>query len=188
MMRLSVMGPPGAGKGTQCAKLAERFHVPHISTGDLFRHHISSRTEMGQRVQKYLNSGEYVPDEITTEMVRKRLDEQDATQGFILDGYPRTTVQVGDLDSMLATKATGLNKVVVVEVPPADLLSRLSKRAREQGRPDDDQEVIRRRAEVYQEQTAPVLNLYKTRGQVVEVSGSGSIEDVFKRILTAVGA
>ena len=92
------MGPPGAGKGTQCAKLAERFQVPHISTGDLFRHHISSQTEMGQRVQKYLNSGEYVPDEITTEMVRKRLDEPDATQGFILDGYPRTTVQVGDLD------------------------------------------------------------------------------------------
>ena len=188
MMRLLVMGPPGAGKGTQCVKLAERFGVPHISSGDLFRHHISNKTELGVTVQKYLDSGEYVPDEITTEMVRKRLDEPDATAGFILDGYPRTTVQVGDLDSMLATTASGLNKVVVVEVPDDDLVARLAKRAREQGRADDDENVVRRRVEVYQEQTEPVLDLYKKRGQVVEVSGLGSVEDVFDRIVTAVGA
>lgn len=188
MIRLLVMGPPGAGKGTQCVKLAEHFSVPHISSGDLFRHHISNKTTLGQTVQKYLDSGEYVPDQITTEMVRERLDQPDASEGFVLDGYPRTTVQVGDLDSMLATTASGLNSVLVISVPENDLVARLAKRASEQGRADDDESVVRRRVQVYQEQTEPVLELYRKRGQVIEIDGLGSVDEVFSRLLAAVGA
>lgn len=185
-MRLVVMGPPGAGKGTQCAKLANEFQVPHISSGDLFRHHISNKTELGQQVQKFLDSGEYVPDEITTSMVRARLDEPDAQNGFILDGYPRTTVQVGDLDSMLDSTASALNQVISMRVRPESLVARLTERARLQGRPDDDAAVVRRRVEVYEEQTKPVLDLYKVRGQVVEVDGDGSVDEVFARLMAAV--
>ena len=180
------MGPPGAGKGTQCVRLAEHFEVPHISSGDLFRHHISNRTELGQQVQKFLDSGEYVPDEITTSMVRARLDEPDAQDGFILDGYPRTTAQVGDLDSMLAGSANPLDRVIAMRVSSESLLARLSERAKLQGRQDDDAAVVNRRVEVYQEQTKPVLDLYEKRGQVVEVDGEGTTDEVFARLLAAV--
>ncbi len=185
-MRIVVMGPPGAGKGTQCVKLAEHFEVPHVSSGDLFRHHISNKTQLGQQVQKYLDTGEYVPDEITTSMVRARLDEPDAQTGFILDGYPRTTAQVGDLDSMLSGTASGLNQVVSMQVKPESLVARLTERAKQQGRPDDDAAVVARRVEVYQEQTKPVLDLYQARGQVVEIDGDGSVDEVFERLLAAI--
>lgn len=186
MIRLVVMGPPGSGKGTQCVLLARHFHVPHISSGDLFRHHISNNTELGQQVQKFLDSGEYVPDELTTSMVRSRLDEPDAQSGFILDGYPRTTVQVGDLDSMLVGNAAGLNRVISMNVSPESLVARITQRAGLQGRPDDDELVVGRRVEVYQEQTKPVLDLYRERGQLEEINGEGAVEEVFARLLESV--
>lgn len=186
MTRLLVMGPPGAGKGTQCVKLAEHFGVPHISTGDLFRSHIKNQTELGKKVQTYLDSGEYVPDDVTTDMLRARLDEPDASQGFVLDGYPRTVGQVGELDSILSNLDSSLDRVLVIEVAPDELIARLTKRAEAEGRSDDDEQVVRRRVEVYRQQTEPVLELYQKRGQAVSVDGVGSIEEVSDRLRAAV--
>jgi adenylate kinase len=177
------MGPPGAGKGTQAAIIASRLGIPHISTGDLFRANLSEGTALGAEAKKYMDAGEYVPDSVTNDMVRDRLTHSDATDGFLLDGYPRTTAQVVELDSMLGQES--LDKVLVLTAETDEVVARLLNRAQEQGRADDTEEVIRRRLEVYEEQTAPLIDLYTGRGILFAVDGLGSIDEVSARILAA---
>ena len=179
------MGPPGAGKGTQAKVIAERLSIPAISTGDIFRANVSAQTELGRSAKQYMDAGEYVPDEVTNAMVRDRLAEQDALRGFLLDGYPRTVDQVEQLDSMLAGLGETLEAVVVLRVEPEELVQRLLQRARTQGRDDDTEDVIRRRQEVYAEQTAPLLDTYAGRGMLVEVNGMGEVDEVTARVFAA---
>ena len=178
-MKLLFIGPPGAGKGTQASRVAERLGIPHISTGEMFRHHVSSGTELGLRVDAIMKSGEYVPDEITVSMLRERLAEPDARAGFILDGFPRTAGQVEALDGLIG--ADGLDQVVVLEVDEDELVERLLAR----GRADDTDATVRNRFAVYQDQTAPLLDVYRGRGSLVHVSGMGEMDEVTERILTA---
>jgi adenylate kinase len=184
-MRIVLMGPPGAGKGTQAKVIAQRLSIPAISTGDIFRSNVSAQTELGRTAKRYMDAGEYVPDEVTNAMVRDRLAEPDAVRGFLLDGYPRTVDQVKELDSMLADLGETLEAVVVLRVVPEELVQRLLQRARTEGRDDDTEDVIRRRQEVYAEQTAPLLDIYAERGMLVEVDGMGEVDEVTTRVFVA---
>ncbi|WP_090969278.1 adenylate kinase [Nocardioides exalbidus] len=184
-MRLIFMGPPGAGKGTQAKFVADHFGVPAISTGDIFRANVSAGTPLGVEAQRYMDSGEYVPDEVTNKMVRNRIDEDDAAPGFLLDGYPRTLAQVAELDGMIEFTGHRLDAVVVLTVDAEELVQRLLQRAQTDGRADDTEDVIRRRQEVYTEQTAPLIEVYRERGILVEVDGMGEVDDVTKRIFDA---
>ena len=186
-MRLILMGPPGAGKGTQAIHVAARFNVPAISTGDIFRANVSSGTELGLEAQKYMDSGEYVPDEVTNKMVRNRIDEPDAQPGFLLDGYPRTLSQVEELDGMVSHTGHKLDAAVVLTVDSDEIVSRLLQRAETEGRADDTEEVIRRRQEVYAEQTEPLIGVYRQHGILIEVDGMGEVDDVTERIFKALG-
>jgi adenylate kinase len=184
-MRLILLGPPGAGKGTQAKRLAERLGVPAISTGDIFRANVSSGTELGVLAKSYMDSGEYVPDSVTNDMVRGRLAEPDAAKGFLLDGYPRTTAQVEVLDGMLAEAGLGIDAVVELTADADEVVQRLLKRAEIEGRADDTEDVIRRRLEVYAEQTAPLTDLYGARGLVRKVDGMGAVDEVTDRLAKA---
>lgn len=185
-MRMLIMGPPGAGKGTQATVIAQNFGIAHISTGDLFRANLSAGTPLGLEAKKYMDAGEYVPDSVTNDMVRERLTHDDIKPGFLLDGYPRTTAQVAQLDEMLGSD--GLDKVLVLTADNEELVNRLLHRSSEQGRSDDSEEVIRRRLEVYEEQTAPLIDLYTERGILVSVDGLGTREAVAERILEALNS
>ena len=185
-MRLLIMGPPGAGKGTQAAMICEEFGIPHVSTGDLFRLNLTQGTALGQEAKKYMDAGEYVPDSVTNGMVRERLKDADTQVGFLLDGYPRTVAQVAELDGILCAKP--LDRVIELTADTDVVVKRLLGRAIEQGRADDTEEVIRRRLEVYEEQTAPLTALYKSRGLLVQVDGLGSVEDVTARISAALNS
>jgi len=185
-MRLLIMGPPGAGKGTQATQIAATFGIAHISTGDLFRANLSQGTALGLEAKKYMDVGEYVPDSVTNDMVRDRLNHADAQAGFLLDGYPRTVAQVTELDEMLGDKA--LDKVLVLTADTDEVVARLLNRAQDQGRSDDTEEVIRRRLEVYEEQTAPLVELYSNRGILVSVDGLGTIGEVAARIHSVLNA
>ena len=184
-MRLILMGPPGAGKGTQARFVADHFGVPAISTGDIFRANVSQGTPLGLEAKKYMDAGEYVPDEVTNSMVRNRIDEPDAEPGFLLDGYPRTLAQVEELDGMIAHTGHSLDAVVVITVDQDELVKRLLARAQKEGRADDTEDVIRRRQEVYAAETAPLISVYRERGLVHEIDGMGEVEDVTKRIFDA---
>jgi adenylate kinase len=184
-MRLILMGPPGAGKGTQAATVAAHFGIPAISTGDIFRANVSQGTPLGVEAQKYMDAGEYVPDEVTNKMVRNRIDEPDAEPGFLLDGYPRTTAQVAELDGMITFTGHKLDAAVVLTVDAEEVVSRLLQRAQTDGRADDTEDVIRRRQEVYAEQTEPLIELYRARGILVEVDGMGEVAEVTQRIFDA---
>ncbi len=184
-MRLILMGPPGAGKGTQAKVVAERFGIPAISTGDIFRENVSEGTELGRKAKEYMDAGEYVPDEITNLMVRNRIDEPDAEPGFLLDGYPRTLAQVEELDGMIQYTGHRLDAVVVLAVDSEELIKRLLERAQTEGRADDTEEVIRRRQEVYAEQTEPLIEVYRERDLLIEVDGMGEVDDVTARIFEA---
>ena len=179
------MGPPGAGKGTQARFVADHFGVPAISTGDIFRANVSQGTPLGVEAQRYMDAGEYVPDEITNQMVRNRIDEDDAAPGFLLDGYPRTLAQVTELDGMIGFTGHQLDAVVVLTVDPEELVQRLLQRAQTDGRADDTEDVIRRRQEVYAEQTEPLIEVYRERGILIEVDGMGEVDDVTARIFDA---
>ena len=179
------MGPPGAGKGTQARYVADHFGVPAISTGDIFRANVSQGTPLGVEAKRYMDAGEYVPDEVTNRMVRNRIDEDDARPGFLLDGYPRTLAQVEELDGMIEFTGHRLDAVVVLTVDAEELVQRLLHRALTDGRADDTEEVIRRRQEVYTEQTAPLIDVYRARGILVEVDGMGEVDEVTKRIFAA---
>jgi adenylate kinase len=181
-MRLIIMGPPGAGKGTQAKFIAEHFGIPAISTGDIFRANMSAGTPLGIEAQSYVDKGEYVPDSVTNLMVRNRIDEPDAANGFLLDGYPRTLAQVEELDGMIKFTGHALDAVVVLTVDKDEIVQRLLQRAQLEGRADDTADVIRRRQEVYLEETAPLIEVYKGRGLVHEIDGLGDVADVTKRI------
>ncbi|MEJ7832339.1 MAG: adenylate kinase [Nocardioides sp.] len=184
-MRLILMGPPGAGKGTQATVVAEHFKIPAISTGDIFRANVSAGTALGVKAQQFMDEGEYVPDEITNLMVRSRIDEPDADPGFLLDGYPRTLAQVEELDGMIRFTGHKLDAVVVLTVDADEIVQRLLQRAEEDGRTDDTEEVIRRRQEVYSQQTEPLIAVYRDRGICFEIDGMGEVDDVTHRIFDA---
>jgi adenylate kinase len=185
-MRMLLMGPPGAGKGTQAKVLADELGIPAISTGDIFRANMAKQTELGLEAKHYVDAGEYVPDDVTNRMVCARLSEPDAQKGFLLDGYPRTVAQVETLDDLLAETGKRLNAVVVLKADQDEIVQRLLKRAELEGRSDDSEEVIRRRQEVYNEQTAPLLEVYADHGVLVEVDGVGDVSDVSNRVLAAI--
>ena len=184
-MRLIIMGPPGAGKGTQAKFIAEHFKIPAISTGDIFRANVSEGTELGLEAKRYMDAGEYVPDEVTNLMVRNRIDDPDAVSGFLLDGYPRTVAQVEELDGMIRFTGHRLDAVVCLTVDQDEIVARLLQRAQVEGRADDTEDVIRRRQEVYLEQTEPLIEVYKSRGIVHEIDGLGEVADVTRRIFEA---
>lgn len=179
MARLLLVGPPGAGKGTQAAVLSERLAVPHISSGDLFRSNIGNATPLGQKAKSFLDAGELVPDEITNEMVRERLAEPDARAGFVLDGFPRTRAQAEVLSGLLRDNGTELTAVLQFEVPEDELVRRMLAR----GRSDDTEEVIRRRLAIYGEETRPLLRYYADK--VIPIDAVGSIDEITVRALDA---
>ncbi len=187
-MRLILMGPPGAGKGTQAKVIAERLGIPAISTGDIFRANVSQQTPLGVEAKRYMDAGDYVPDEVTNAMVRSRIAEPDAAPGFLLDGYPRTVAQVEELDSMLDDAHQSIDAVVVLTVDQDEVVQRLLKRAEIEGRADDTEDVIRRRQEIYTEQTAPLIEVYAGRDLLVEVDGMGSVDEVSARVFGALDA
>jgi adenylate kinase len=187
-MRLVLLGPPGAGKGTQAKVVSQRLGIPAVSTGDIFRRNVAGGTPLGREAQTYMDRGDYVPDSVTNAMVRDRLAEPDAAAGFLLDGYPRTAAQVDELDSMLAAAGTKLDGVLELTVDFDEVAARLLRRAQVQGRTDDDEAVVRRRLEVYSEETAPLAQIYADRGLLVRVDGLGDVEDVTTRVLAALGA
>jgi adenylate kinase len=184
-MRIILMGPPGAGKGTQASVVADHFNIPAISTGDIFRANVSNGTELGRKAKEYMDAGEYVPDEVTNLMVRNRIDESDAEPGFLLDGYPRTVAQVEELDGMIKHTGHELDAVVVLTVDGEELVQRLLQRAETDGRSDDTEDVIRRRQELYIEQTEPLIDVYRGRGMLIEVDGMGEVDEVTQRIFKA---
>lgn len=178
-MRLLFVGPPGAGKGTQAERVAEKLGIPHISTGEMFRHHVSSGTEFGRQVDDIMRSGGYVPDEITVAMLKERLAQADADSGFILDGFPRTAPQVDALDGLIGKD--GLDAVIVFQVDGDALVERLVAR----GRDDDNEETIRARFGLYQSQTEPLLDIYSERDLVISIDGVGDVGDVTDRIMSS---
>ena len=186
--RLLIVGPPGAGKGTQAVRVAEELSIPAISTGDIFRANVSGQTELGVLAKSYMDKGEYVPDSVTNDMVRSRLAEEDAREGFLLDGYPRTLDQVEALDGMLSELGTPLDLVLLLVVEQEEVISRLVARGAEQGRSDDTEETIRRRLEVYAEQTAPLIDVYEQRGLVRRVDGMAPIDEVTSALREALAA
>jgi adenylate kinase len=184
-MRLLIMGPPGAGKGTQAVRIAQRLGIPTISTGEIFRRNLAEGTELGRVAQGYMDAGEYVPDEVTNQMVADRLGQPDAAAGWLLDGYPRTTAQVDALDTIIAGMDQHLDAVVELTVDTDAVVQRLLRRAEVEGRADDNEATIRRRMEVYAEQTAPLTSAYAKRGLLVRVDGMGTIDEVTDRIAAA---
>lgn len=186
--RLLLIGPPGAGKGTQAQRLSEALGVPAISTGDIFRAHLRDETPLGKQAKAYMDAGDNVPDSLTNDLVRDRLSQADAAEGFLLDGYPRTIDQVRALDELLAESGHAMDAVVELVADPDVVVERLKKRALEQGRADDDEAVVRHRLEVYAQQTAPLIGVYAERGLLAKVDGIGEIAEVTERIEAALAA
>jgi adenylate kinase len=182
MTRLIIFGAPGAGKGTQAARIAATLGIPAISTGDIFRYNIKNETALGLQVKEILASGAYVTDEITNAIVRDRLDMPDADRGFLLDGYPRTQAQVVELDGMLTDRGASLDAVLELTVDVEEVVQRLLKRAEVDGRADDTEDVIRHRLRVYEDETAPLAALYRERGLLHQVDGMGEMDEVTERL------
>src|SRR4051812_43916571 len=178
-MRLVLVGPPGAGKGTQAVRLAERLGVPHISTGDLFRANLSQETPLGLEAKSYMDKGNLVPDDVMVRMVRERLTDDDVAKGFIFDGFPQTVSQADSLDELLAERGEELDAVVEFQVDEDELVHRLLAR----GRSDDTEAVIRNRQQVYRDETFPLLDHY--RSIVVSVDAQGEVEEITDRVATA---
>ena len=183
-MRLVLVGPPGAGKGTQAVRLAERLDIPHISTGDLFRANLQpgAETPLGLEAKRYMDAGDLVPDAVTVAMVRERLAEDDAGKGFILDGFPRNLSQASSLEQLLTERGEGVDAVVEFQVPEEELVQRLLGR----GRTDDTEDVIRRRQQVYRDETAPLLAHYGDR--LITIDAVGSVEQITDRVADALRA
>jgi adenylate kinase len=187
-MRLLIMGPPGAGKGTQASRIAEHYGIPAISTGDIFRAMKTADTPLAQQVREIMATGGYVSDAITNEIVADRLAEADCGPGFLLDGYPRTPAQVETLDAFLDGRGESLDAVISLVAEEDEVVSRLLKRAETDGRTDDNEQTIRVRQQVYADQTAPLLDLFRQRGLLVEVDGLGPVDVVSERLFQALDA
>ncbi len=185
-MRAVFLGPPGAGKGTQAARLAVHYGVPAISTGDIFRANVGGNTELGLKAKSFMDAGELVPDEVTNDMVRTRLAEDDVTQGFLLDGYPRNPDQAVELDLMLVDLGVDIDVAVEITADFDEVTARLMKRAEIEGRADDTKSVVRTRLEVYTDETAPVAAFYEGKGLLTQVDGRGSVDEVTERLLAAI--
>ena len=183
--RILLIGPPGAGKGTQAIELSSAFSIPAISTGDIFRENVRNETPLGLQAKSFMDAGNNVPDSLTNDLITDRLASPDCAGGFLLDGYPRTTDQVRHLDNFLADHHTKLDVVVQLVAEPDIVVERLRKRALEQGRTDDDEVVVRHRLDVYAEQTAPLIDVYSARGLVAAIDGIGEIAEVTSRITDA---
>ncbi|KQR53825.1 adenylate kinase [Leifsonia sp. Leaf336] len=180
-----IVGPPGAGKGTQASRITTAYGIPDISTGDIFRANIKNETPLGKEVKAIVDAGDYVPDSLTNKLVTDRLAEDDAQGGFLLDGYPRTLDQVAYLDELLASHGQELAAVIQLVADQDEIVARLTKRAQEQGRADDSEEAIRHRQEVYVRETSPLIDVYRDRGLLVEVDGLGGVDEVATRIRSA---
>jgi adenylate kinase len=181
-LNLLVLGPQGAGKGTQAKRIAAEHSLPHISTGDMFRAAIAAQTELGNQVEPVLASGKLVPDEITIVLIRERLTEPDAEEGFVLDGFPRNLAQAEALDDMLAEIGRGLDAILFFDLPDAVATERMLRRAADENRPDDTPEVIAERLRTYHEQTEPVVEHYRVTGRLVPLHAGGTIEEVWAEI------
>jgi len=188
LTRLLIVGPPGAGKGTQAARLTERYGIPAIATGDIFRENIRNQTPLGVEVKAIVDAGDYVPNSLTNALVTSRLEEDDAREGFLLDGYPRTVDQIEYLDELLASKGQALDAVIQLLADKEEVVARLRKRAIEQGRADDTEEAIRHRQDVFARETAPLIPVFRERGLLIEVDGLGEIDEVSARIAAALDA
>ncbi|HET9938412.1 MAG TPA: adenylate kinase [Gaiella sp.] len=184
-MNLLVLGPQGSGKGTQASRLAEEREIPHVSTGDMFRAAIAAGTPLGRKVEPILASGELVPDELTVELIRERLSEPDATRGFVLDGFPRTLAQAEALDAMLTGIGRDLDLVLFFDLDQGTSTERLRRRAQIEGRDDDTPDAIARRLELYHEQTAPLVELYRASGRLVTIRAERTIDEVANEIADA---
>ena len=180
-MRIVLVGPPGAGKGTQAALLSEKLGVPHISTGDLFRANISENTELGQTAKSYIDAGNLVPSSVTNDMVAERIGEGDAAEGFLLDGYPRSVEQADALSEMLAKNDLTIDAVLEFAIDDDTVVERMLAR----GRADDTEEVIRHRMDVYRSETAPLLDYYA--GKVVKIDAVGEVNEISERAMKALG-
>lgn len=183
--RLLIVGPQGSGKGTQGVRIAEGFGVPVVSTGDIFRANIKGGTELGAKVSEITARGDLVPDELTSEIVRDRVSQDDAANGFLLDGYPRNAIQVDHLDEFLTGRGEALDAVIMLDVPREESIERLRLRSEEQGRADDTTEAIAHRLDIYENETAPILGMYGVRGIVDKIDGVGSLDEITERIFTA---
>ena len=184
-MRLLIMGPPGAGKGTQAAIIGDHYGIPAISTGNIFRLAITQRTRLGERIKRIISEGGYVPDKLTLQVVVQRLEEEDTKGGWLLDGFPRTVGQVKALDAELEGHGFTLDAVISLTADEDAIVERMLKRAEIENRPDDNEETFRNRLEVYHQETDPLLEVYGERGLLVEVDGMGSVEEVSARVLAA---
>jgi adenylate kinase len=188
MTRLLIVGPQGSGKGTQGIRIAEAFGIPAISTGDVFRGAVAAGSELGQQVKAIIEAGDLVPDELTSAVVRERLTEEDAAGGFLLDGYPRNVAQVMHLDEFLEGREEELDAVILLDVPRDESISRIARRAAEQGRSDDTEEVIANRLAIYERETAPILGVYEARDIVDRIDGVGTLDEITDRIIAALEA
>lgn len=186
MTRMLLIGPPGSGKGTQAERISDRLGIVAISTGDIFRYNVKEQTPLGVEAKKYMDAGDFVPDEVTNKMVRERLAEADAVNGFLLDGYPRTVAQVEYLDGVLGEKGQSLDVVLQLTADDDELVARLLNRAKETGRSDDTEDVIRHRLHLYHTQTEAVVSQYADRGTLTKVDGIGAIDEVTDRVLAAI--
>ncbi len=184
-MRIVLLGPPGSGKGTQAALLTDRINVPHISTGDLLRSAVAEGTPLGKKAQSFMDRGELVPDELMLGLIEERLGSADVKPGFILDGYPRNLAQAKALDEVLDRLGQPAQKALELVVDEEQIVERLAKRAEEEGRSDDSEEVVRNRLAVYREQTAPVSDYYRDKGLLEQIDGVGSIEEINRRLADA---
>lgn len=181
-VRLLIVGAPGSGKGTQGGRLGESYSIPAIATGDIFRYNIRTGTDLGKQVKAIVDAGDYVPDQLTNELVKNRLLDADALDGFLLDGYPRTLDQVSYLDELLASRGQSLDAVVQLVVDTDEVVGRLRKRALAEGRLDDSEEAIRHRQDVFARETEPLVSVYRERGIVLSIDALGDIDDVTARI------
>ncbi|VXC08195.1 Adenylate kinase [Arthrobacter sp. 9AX] len=186
MTRLLIIGPPGSGKGTQAEQLAGHFGIPAVSTGEIFRNNVSSRTELGIEAAQYLDGGDFVPDHLTNALVKDRLQDEDVHAGFLLDGYPRTAPQAAELDNFLASQGRSLDAVIELQAPDAELEQRMLHRAQKEGRRDDTVDVFRRRLDLYHRETHEVVSLYADRGLLVSVNGSGDPGQITAQAIAAV--
>jgi adenylate kinase len=183
-MRIVILGAPGSGKGTQAKLLVEQLGVPHISTGVLLRNAAKRGTDLGLKAKSIIDQGELVPDDIMSDMIEERLGRDDVANGFILDGYPRNLAQAASLDAMLERLGRPAQEVIHIDVDPEQIIKRIAKRAKEEGRSDDTEKTVRNRMRVYAEQTAPVADYYAERSLLTRVLGDGRKEEILQRILS----